>query len=77
MTKRKYENLAVVVEEDMVKIPFRDGNYGTCTTPNAIRNIWEAAKEGNVTSLFLDELVKAMRQVADILFFLIYYLKQK
>lgn len=60
-----------MTEEDIAGIPYRDGQYDVRTVPNAMRNLERAAGEGKTTALFLDELDKARRSVADTLLTLI------
>lgn len=60
-----------MVEEDIAGIPYREGKYDIRTIPSAIRKLEEAANEGKTTALFLDELDKARRSVADTLLTLV------
>lgn len=60
-----------MVEEDVAGIPYRDGKYDYRTIPASIRRLQEAAENGKTTCLFLDELDKARRSVADTLLTLV------
>ena len=62
---------STMVEEDIAGIPYRDGEYDKRTIPAMFRRIREADAEGKTTALFLDELDKARRSVADTLLTLI------
>lgn len=72
----KYDYVEVMlassmVEEDIAGIPYREGFYDLRTIPLAIKNLQDAANEGKTTALFLDELDKARRSVADTLLTLV------
>lgn len=58
---------STMVEEDIAGLPFRDGDYDYRTIPAIFRNIEEADKAGKTTCVFLDELDKSRRSVADTL----------
>lgn len=60
-----------MTEEDIAGIPYRDGLYDMRTIPESIRNLEREAALGKTTALFLDELDKARRSVADTLLTLI------
>lgn len=62
---------STMVEEDVAGLPFRDGSYDYRTIPALFRRLQEADKQGKTTCLFLDELDKARRSVADTLLTLI------
>lgn len=60
-----------MVEEDVAGLPYRDGQYDLRTIPGLFRRLNAAADAGKTTCLFLDELDKARRSVADTLLTLI------
>lgn len=62
---------STLVEEDIAGLPYRDGEYDYRTTPSIFRRLHEAASNGKSTVLFLDELDKARRAVADTLLTLV------
>ena len=62
---------STLVEEDIGGLPYRDGVYDYRTTPAMFRRLYEADAAGKTTALFLDELDKARRSVADTLLTLI------
>ena len=62
---------STMVEEDMAGLPYRDGAYDFRTIPALFRRLHEADSSGKTTVLFLDELDKARRSVADTLLTLI------
>lgn len=73
--RAEYEHAEVLLlssctEEDIAGIPYREGSSERRTTPPFIERIKEAAKNKK-TCLFLDELDKARREVADTLLTLI------
>ena len=57
--------LSAESEESLSGLPFREGNYDYRTIPAMFRRLEEADKQGKTTCLFLDELDKARRSVAD------------
>lgn len=71
-----YDHVEVVLastmtEEDISGLPYREGTHDYRTTPAMFRRLSEAAKAGRSTALFLDELDKARRSVADTLLTLV------
>lgn len=62
---------STLTEEDIGGLPYRDGDYDYRTTPAIFRRLHDADKNGKTTVLFLDELDKARRSVADTLLTLI------
>jgi hypothetical protein len=58
-------------EEDIGGVPYREGTYDYRTIPALFRRLHEADAAGKTTALFLDELDKARRSVADTLLTLI------
>jgi len=60
-----------MVEEDIAGLPYRDGRYDERTVPALFKRLAEADAAGKTTALFLDELDKARRSVADTLLTLI------
>jgi len=60
-----------MVEEDVAGLPYREGVHDLRTIPGLFRRLHAAADEGKTTCLFLDELDKARRSVADTLLTLI------
>ena len=62
---------STLVEEDIAGLPYREGEYDYRTVPAIFRRLHEAANEGKSTVLFLDELDKSRRAVADTLLTLI------
>lgn len=62
---------STLVEEDIGGLPYREGNYDYRTVPAIFRRLQEADDAGKTTALFLDELDKARRSVADTLLTLI------
>lgn len=74
--RNKYEHCEVLLlssktEEDIQGLPYRDGEKERYTTPQFIERIQNAVKEGKKTCLFLDEIDKARREVADTLLTLV------
>lgn len=63
--------LSSSTEEDLSGLPFRDGHIEYRTQPAMFRRLNEAAAQGKRVCLFLDELDKARREVADTLLTLI------
>lgn len=63
--------LSSSVEEDLAGLPYREDIYERRTIPPFLVRLQEAAKQGKTTCLFLDELDKARREVADTLLSLI------
>ncbi|WP_439684836.1 AAA+ ATPase domain-containing protein [Cupriavidus oxalaticus] len=59
------------VEEDIAGLPYREGDFDYRTVPGLFRRLHEAADAGKSTVLFLDELDKARRSVADTLLTLV------
>ena len=59
------------VEEDIAGLPYREGDYDYRTVPGLFRRLQEASDAGKTTVLFLDELDKARRSVADTLLTLV------
>lgn len=62
---------STMVEEDIAGLPYRDGDYDYRTIPAMFRNIAQADAQGKTTCLFLDELDKSRRAVADTLLTLV------
>lgn len=62
---------STLCEEDIGGLPYRDGDYDYRTIPAMFRRLQEADSAGKSTALFLDELDKARRSVADTLLTLI------
>lgn len=62
---------STMVEEDIGGLRYRDGDYDYSTIPAMFRRLQEHAYAGKSTCLFLDELDKARRSVADTLLTLI------
>lgn len=62
---------STLVEEDIAGLPYRDGDYDYRTIPGIFRRLQDAANDGKSTVLFLDELDKARRAVADTLLTLV------
>lgn len=62
---------STLVEEDIAGLPYREGDYDYRTVPAMFRRLQDAASEGKTTVLFLDELDKARRSVADTLLTLV------
>lgn len=62
---------STMVEEDIAGLPYRDDTYDFRTIPAIFRNLHLAADAGKTTCLFLDELDKARRSVADTLLTLV------
>jgi hypothetical protein len=62
---------STLVEEDIAGLPYREGEYDYRTIPAIFRRLQEAADAGHSTVLFLDELDKARRSVADTLLTLV------
>lgn len=60
-----------MVEEEIAGLPYRDGSTEHRTVPRIIANIIKADSENKSTCLFLDELDKARRAVADTLLTLV------
>lgn len=58
---------STMVEEDIAGLPYREGAYDYRTVPAMFRRLAEAASAGKTTALFVDELDKARRSVADTL----------
>lgn len=62
---------STMVEEDIAGLPYREDDYDYRTIPAIFRRLNEAADSGKSTALFLDELDKARRAVADTLLTLV------
>ncbi|HDR9497093.1 TPA: AAA family ATPase [Burkholderia cepacia] len=62
---------STLVEEDIAGLPYREGEYDYRTTSAVFRRLHDAANAGKSTVLFLDELDKARRAVADTLLTLV------
>lgn len=62
---------STLVEEDISGLPYREGDYDYRTVPSIFRRLSEAESAGKTTALFLDELDKARRSVADTLLTLV------
>lgn len=62
---------STMVEEDIAGLPYREGEYDYRTIPSMFRNLSEASNQGKTTCLFLDELDKSRRAVADTLLTLV------
>lgn len=60
-----------MVEEDIAGLPYRDGESEKRTNPPFYERLHKASKAGKSTALFLDEIDKARRSVADTLLSLI------
>ncbi len=60
-----------MVEEDIAGLPYRQGKHDMRTTSGMFRRLQEMAHAGKTTCLFLDELDKSRRSVADTLLTLI------
>lgn len=63
--------VSTMTEEDISGLPYREGNYDYRTIPALFRRLIEADAAGKTTALFLDELDKARRSVADTLLTLV------
>lgn len=62
---------STMIEEDIAGLPYRDGATEFRTIPMAIDRIMKADADGKSTCLFLDEIDKARRGVADTLLTLV------
>lgn len=62
---------STLVEEDIAGLPYREGEHEYRTVPDVFRKLAEADAAGQSTVLFLDELDKARRAVADTLLTLV------
>lgn len=62
---------STLVEEDIAGLPYREGEYDYRTIPAIFRRLRDAEDSGKSTVLFLDELDKARRSVADTLLTLV------
>src|SRR5882757_9524415 len=62
---------STLTEEDIGGLPYRKRDFDYRTVPAMFRRLHEADAEGKSTALFLDELDKARRSVADTLLTLI------
>ncbi|NKJ21977.1 AAA family ATPase [Dyella sp. SG609] len=62
---------STLVEEDIAGLPYREGEYDYRTIPSIFRRLQEASDKGQSTVLFLDELDKSRRAVADTLLTLV------
>lgn len=62
---------STLVEEDIAGLPYREGDYDYRTIPGIFRRLADADAAGKTTVLFLDELDKARRAVADTLLTLV------
>jgi len=62
---------STLVEEDIAGLPYREGEYDYRTIPAIFRRLHDASGAGKSTVLFLDELDKARRSVADTLLTLV------
>lgn len=62
---------STLVEEDIAGLPYREGDYDYRTVPAIFRRLHDAANDGKSTVLFLDELDKSRRAVADTLLTLV------
>lgn len=62
---------STLVEEDIAGLPYREGEYDYRTIPAIFRRLHDASDAGKSTVLFLDELDKARRAVADTLLTLV------
>jgi hypothetical protein len=76
MVRQKYDHCEVLLlssqnEEDIAGLPYREGEKERRTIPPYIERIVEAHKLGKKTCLFLDEIDKARREVADTLLTLV------
>lgn len=63
--------VSTLTEEDISGLPYRKGEYDYRTVPALFRRLNDAAQTGKSTCLFLDELDKARRSVADTLLTLV------
>lgn len=63
--------LSAASEEDIAGLPWRDGDDERRTKPAVFKDLEEAAAKGGSVCLFLDEMDKARREVADTLLTLI------
>lgn len=63
--------VSAMVEEDIAGLPYREGDFDFRTIPAPFFNLAKAHREGKTTCLFLDELDKARRSVADTLLTLV------
>lgn len=68
--KSQYDHCEILlmssqIEEDIAGIPYREGEYEKRTISAWLQRILKADSEGKTTCLFLDELDKARREVAD------------
>jgi replication-associated recombination protein RarA len=63
--------LSSMSEEDVGGLPYRDGAYDRRTIPIFFQRLHEADAKGKTTCLFLDEIDKAERSVADTLLTLV------
>jgi hypothetical protein len=62
---------STLTEEDIGGLPYREGDFDYRTIPALFRRLQEADHSGKSTALFLDELDKSRRSVADTLLTLI------
>lgn len=62
---------STMVEEDVAGLPYREGQFDYRTIPGIFQRLYEADSQGKTTVLFLDELDKARRSVADTLLTLV------
>jgi MoxR-like ATPase len=62
---------STITEEDISGLPYRKGEYDYRTIPSMFRRLEDADKAGKSTCLFLDEIDKARRSVADTLLTLV------
>jgi hypothetical protein len=58
---------STMVEEDIAGLPYREGQYDYRTIPAMFRRLADANEQGKTTALFVDELDKSRRSVADTL----------
>lgn len=63
--------LSSMTEEDISGLPYHDGPIENRTEPPLFRRLREASDKGLRTALFLDEIDKARREVADTLLTLV------
>lgn len=63
--------LSTYTEEDIAGLPYRDGDKELRTKPQFLENLQKAVAKKKTTCLFLDELDKARREVADTLLTLV------
>jgi SpoVK/Ycf46/Vps4 family AAA+-type ATPase len=63
--------LSTMCEEDIAGLPYHNGTKEGRTEPPLFRRLREAAAKGKSTILFLDEIDKARREVADTLLTLV------